>query len=112
MNMLNIPKNCTTELPSYCFITLTKIEVQNFGLRLSEILRMFVKTLTAHDKYSLRNRKNLCQSIQLQLSKKQKICAQFFAAYLRFTSNVEHFVKKDDSHRLCIFEIRDCERGD
>ena len=93
MNVLNILKNSTTELPSYCFVTLIKIEVENVGLRLSQILRMFVKTLTAHDKYSLRNRKNLCQPIQLQLCKKQKTCAQFFAAYLRFTPNVEHFVK-------------------
>ena len=39
-------------------------------LVLSEILRLFVDILTADDKYSLRNKKNLQQQIQIQLSKK------------------------------------------
>ena len=67
--------------------------------------------MTADDKYSLRNRKNLTQPIQQLLSKKQKkFFFNFFSAYLKSTSNVEHFEKKDDAHRLCILEIRDCER--
>ena len=37
---------------------------------ISEILAMFFSTLTADDKYSLRNRENLWQAIQMQLSKK------------------------------------------
>ena len=43
-----------------------------FLLVISVILGHFVNTLTADDKYFLRNRKNLPQSIQMQLSKKQK----------------------------------------
>ena len=35
-----------------------------------KILRLFVKTLTADDKYSLPNGDNLTQPIQMQLSKK------------------------------------------
>ena len=66
--------------------------------------------MTADDKYSLRNRKNLTQPIQVLLSKKQKKISQFFAAYLKSKSNVDQFEKKDDLQRLCIFEIRDCER--
>ena len=37
---------------------------------ISEILAMFFSTLTADDKYYLRNRENLWQAIQMQLSKK------------------------------------------
>ena len=47
---------------------------------------------------------------KLQLSKKQKPTSGIFAAYLKSTSNFEDFGKKDDPHRLCIFEIRDRER--
>ena len=71
VNMLNSLKTCTTALPLYFFITLAKIELANIGLSVSEILRVFVNTLTANDIYSLRNRKNLLQPNQLLLSKKQ-----------------------------------------
>ena len=33
-----------------------------------EFLRLFVETLTANDKYFLRNRENLPQRIQIQLT--------------------------------------------
>ena len=46
----------------------------------------------------------------MQLSKNQKITSEIFAAYLKYTSNVEKFEKKDDTFRLWILEIRDCER--
>ena len=75
-----------------------------------EILEMFVDTLTAGDKYSFRNSENLLQPNQMQLCKKQKILSQFFAAFLKFTSNSEHFEKEGDRHSLCISEIRNCER--
>ena len=65
-NMLNSLKKCTTAPPSYCFITLAKIELANIRLSVSEILRVFFKTLTVNEQYSLRNRKNLPQPIQLQ----------------------------------------------
>ena len=39
-------------------------------LVISEFLRLFVNTLTADDKYSLRNTENLYQPIQMQLRKK------------------------------------------
>ena len=80
VNMLNSLKNCTTALPSYCLITLAKTELKNVGLSLSEMLGVFFNTLIADNKYSLRNRKNLRQPIQLQLFKKQKIFSHFFPA--------------------------------
>ena len=70
VNMLNSLKTCTTAFPSYCFITLTKTELENIRLSVSQILRVFLHTSTADDKYSLPNSKNLPQTIPLQLSKK------------------------------------------
>ena len=58
VNMLNSLKNCPTAVPSYCFITFTKIELQSVCLTVSQILRVFVNTLTATDKYSVRITKN------------------------------------------------------
>ena len=46
----------------------------------------------------------------MELSKKQKFRSHFFAAYLKSASTFEHFEKNDDPHRLCIFEVRHCER--
>ena len=67
------------------------LEFQNVCLSTSEFLLVLFNTLTADEKYSLYNKKNLLQPIQLQLSKKQKICSQFFHGYLKCTSNFEHF---------------------
>ena len=50
--------------------------------------------MTADDKYSVRNRKNLTQPIQQLLSKKQKKFSQFFATCLKSKSNVDQFEKK------------------
>ena len=55
------------------------------------------------------------QSIQMELSKKQKAFSDLFAAFLEFTLNIKHFQKKKkkkkiDPHSLCIFEIIDFER--
>ena len=63
--------------------------------------------MTADERNSLQNRKTLRQPIQLQLSKKQKKFSEFFAAYLKCTSNFEHFEEKDDPDTLCVSEIRD-----
>ena len=45
-------------------------------LVISEILGLFVNTLTANDKYFLLNR-NLQEPIRTQLSKKQKVFVNF-----------------------------------
>ena len=51
-------------------MTFAKIELQNNRFSVPEILGVFFNTLTADDKYSLCNRKNLPHSTELQLSKK------------------------------------------
>ena len=71
---------------------------------------MFVDALIADDQYSFCNSENLLQPNQMQLCKKQKILSQFFAAFLKFTSNSEHFEKEGDRHSFCISEIRNCLR--
>ena len=59
-----------------------------------KILRLFVNTLIADDKYSFLNRENLRQPIQMHLSQKQKLFSQYSDAFLKFTLNFEHFRKK------------------
>ena len=44
-----------------------------------EILGLFVNTVTVDEKYSLLNRKNLPQPIEMKLSKKQKRFSEFFS---------------------------------
>ena len=63
-------------------------------LVISGILGQFVNTLTAYYKYSLSNRENVLQSIQMQLSKKPKTLSELFALLLKPTSNFEKFKKK------------------
>ena len=61
-----------------------------------KISRLFPNTLSADGKYSLLNRDNLTQPIQMQLSRKQKTFSEFFAAFLKSSLNFEHFQQKDD----------------
>ena len=74
-----------------------------------EILRQFVKTLTADDKYSGRNMESLPQTFQTSLYKKKNIF-WFFIAFLKCARNLEHFQKEDEYPSLIISEIIDAER--
>ena len=77
----------------------------------SEILSLFVNTLTADSKYSLCNVHNFAQQVQTQLSRKQKTFCGCFIAFLKCAWNLEHFEKKDEYPSLIISEIIDCEGG-
>ena len=70
-------------------------------LEISKILKLFVKKLTADDKYSVLNRDNLTESIQILLFEKQKASSGFFFffAFLKFRLNCEHFPKRNEPHR-------------
>ena len=61
---------------------------------LCKILRLFAKTLTVDDKYSLLNKGNLLQRIQVLFSQKQKTFSEFFFWFLKGTLNLDHFQKK------------------
>ena len=71
---------------------------------------MFVKTLTADDKYSLLNRDNLTQPIRTPLSQNDKGFSPFFLAFSKSTLNFEHFQKNDDPRSLFISEITHSEK--
>ena len=75
-----------------------------------EILRLFVNALTADDKYSGTNMQYLSQQIQTPLSQEQKTFSEFFIAFLKCASNLEHFQKKDEYPSLIISWIIDAER--
>ena len=64
-------------------------------LVISKISRLFLNTLSADGKYSLLNRDNLKQPIQMQLSRKRKTFSDFFF-FLRFWNLVKilHIFKK------------------
>ena len=81
-------------------------------LVLCKFLRLLVKTLTDHEKYSLLYRENLTQPIQILLSQKQKTFSQFFSAFLKSTLNFEHFQKNDDPHSQILSKITVSEKGE
>ena len=62
------------------------------------MLGLFVNTLTGDDKYSLLNRDNLLQDLQMQLSRKQKTFCGFISAFWKLRFNFEHCQKNDDFH--------------
>ena len=72
---------------------------------------MFVKTLTADDKYSCRNMQNFLQQLQTLLSQKPETLSWFFIAFLKCVWNLQYFEKKDEFHSLIISEIIVSERG-
>ena len=60
-------------------------------LVLRKNLRLFVNTLTVDGKYSLLNRDNLTQPIQILLSQKEKTLFRIFFVFLKSRLNFEHF---------------------
>ena len=76
---------------------LMTVQVIELG-KLLRLLRLFVNTLTDDDKYSVLNRDNLRQPIQILMSEKQKTCSELFSRLLKFILNFEIFQQKDDSH--------------
>ena len=76
----------------------------------SEILRLFVNTLTADNKYSRCNVHNLGQQVRTLLSQNQKTFFQFFIAFLKCALHLETFENKDEYRTLIISEIIDSER--
>ena len=60
-----------------------------------KILRRFVNTLTAYDKYSVLNAEYLTYPIHLQLSQKQNTFSEFFSVFSKSSLNFEHIEKKN-----------------
>ena len=67
--------------------------------------------MTPGDKYSVLNRDNFIQPIQILISQKEKTFSQLISAFLNSELNSEHLQKKDDPHSRCISEIMDSKKG-
>ena len=63
-------------------------------LVICKILGLFVNTLILDDKCSFLNMENLIQSIQMQLSKKQKTFFEIISSFWKYRLTFEHFQKK------------------
>ena len=63
----------------------------NSILVICKVLRIIVNILTADEKYSLLNKDNLRQPIQMQLSQKQKTFSELVSTFLKSLLNFEHF---------------------
>ena len=61
-----------------------------------EILGLFLKALTARDKYAVRDCENLQFPIQMQLFLKWKTFSRVFVPLMESPSNFKHFRPKDD----------------
>ena len=59
----------------------------------SETLGLFVKILSADNKYSGHNKDNFPQQIEMIFSQKPEILSGFFIAFLNSTSNFQYFQK-------------------
>ena len=80
------------------------------ALVISEIFRLFVKTLIPDDKYSRRYMSIFSQQVQTLLSQKGKTFCGFFIAFLKCAWNLEHSEKKEEYPSLNNTEIIASER--
>ena len=67
-------------------------------LVICKISNLFPNTLCSDCKYSLLDRGNLKQRIQMELSRKEKSFSEFFSSFLKSSLNLEHFQQKHHPH--------------
>ena len=80
-------------------------------LVICKMLRLFINTSTADDKYFLFNGENLTQQIHMQFLEKQKtLSGGFFFAFLKSMVILGHFQEKDDPHSSCTSQLTHSER--
>ena len=87
-----------------------KLSWKSSALVTSEISRLFVNTLTPHDKYSRRYIQIFWQQLQTPLSQKGMAFFRFFIAFLKCALNLQHSEKKDEYPTLISTEIITSER--
>ena len=97
--MVNALKHCSNlcglTFPVF-LISGKDIQCEKGTLTNRKFLRMFVNTFTADDKYSLLNRDNLTQAVEMQLSQKQKTFSEYFSAVSKCRLNFENFQQQED----------------
>ena len=74
-------------------------------LVLLDMSGLSVNILTADDKYSVLNRENLPQLMEMQLSKNQKAFSKFFVTFLKSRSNFEYFEETSEPHSWCVLKL-------
>ena len=67
-------------------------------LVIHKILRLFINKLTVDEKHYLLTRDNFTETIQIQLSEKQKTFLEFFFVFLKSILNFKYLTKEDDPH--------------
>ena len=106
-NMVNEPKHCSNPKggPVTIFINHCKGNwvFRKAFLVIDKMITLFVNTFTANDKYSLLNRDNLTQPIQIELSQKQKTFSQFFLKFSNAYEILKIFFKKRWNSYLTYF---------
>ena len=80
-----------------------ELPCKNSLLVTCKISRLFPNRRNADGKYSLLNRDNLTQQIQIQVSPKKKTFSDFFSAILKSNLNFKHFRKKKMSLIVDVF---------
>ena len=71
-------------------------------LVVSQILGLFVNTLAADHRYTLRNSENWAKPIHKKLSKKQKTFSDYLAIFLNLTPNCKRRLKTLVEHRSTV----------
>ena len=79
-------------------ITEKAIELEKVPLGICKILRLLLNTLAADKQFSLLNRDNLMEPVQIILSEKKKACSQFFFGFSKFRLNFEYIPKIDNPY--------------
>ena len=80
------------------------------ALVISQILRLFVNTLTPDVKYSRRNMKIFWQQLQTLLSQEEKTFCQFWIAFPKCACKLEHSEQQEEYPSLIANEIIASER--
>ena len=109
-NIVNVPKNCWN-LYHNTFIIFNDHCHENwvgkkFLLLTCQILGFHVNTLSADDKYSVRNGDKLMIPIQMQLPIKQKIFSEFLTAFLKSRLSFKYFQKKMTLISFVLWKLR------
>ena len=89
---------CIAARLHYLLITVKVIPLKKSLLVIHKILMLFLNTLTVDENYYLLIRDNIAETLQIELSEKQKTFFQFFLAFLKSILNFKHLPKKDDPH--------------
>ena len=76
------------------WLLLRQLTFKNFLLVIGKISSLFPNSLSGDGKYSLFNRENLTQPIQMEVSRKEKTFSEFFSSFFKSSLKFWTFSKK------------------